>query len=138
MNERLTRPVDIRIREALKVPRAFYICATLVASLAWLSVHTSARNSFTDYSDEQQVLAFLTDALPPELQSSDLSDRRKAWPDWVTGHDRDIRGRLLRGDEDTIVNWLLFGTSFTRQPRALFEYPQRLTCRGLFRGGQEI
>ena len=27
----------------------------------------------------------------------------------------------LRGDEDTIVNWLLFGTSFTRQPSALFD-----------------
>ena len=27
--------------------------------------------------------------------------------------------RLARGDADTIVNWLLFGTTFTTQPRAL-------------------
>jgi len=101
--------------------RVIYMCATLVACLAWLSAHTLARNSFTDYNDVAQVLSSLTDTLPPELNSSDLSVRRKAWPDWVIGHDRDIRGRLLRGAEDTIVNWLLFGTSFTQQPRALFE-----------------
>src|SRR5207249_2498660 len=40
---------------------------------------------------------------------------------WARSHDRDIRARLERGDEDTIVNWLLFGTSFTSRPRALFE-----------------
>jgi hypothetical protein len=67
------------------------------------------------------VLAFLTDILPPELKSSDLSARRKAWPGWVIAHDGDIRKRLQRGDEDTVINWLLFGTSFTQQPRALFE-----------------
>jgi len=39
-----------------------YMCATLVASLVWLSVLTLARNSFTDYTDVQ-VLAFLTDTL---------------------------------------------------------------------------
>src|SRR5215471_13259816 len=86
----------------------------LLPILVWLS-------SFTSYNDIQQALTFLTDTLPPELKSSDLSARRKAWPEWVSRHDREIRGRLLRGDEDTIVNWLLFGTSFTRAPRALFD-----------------
>src|SRR5438105_1103551 len=61
-------------------------CATVVVSLLWLSVLTSARNSFTDYSDVQQVLASLTDTLPPELKTSDLSAQRKAWPDWVSRH----------------------------------------------------
>ncbi|MBI4473557.1 MAG: class I SAM-dependent methyltransferase [Acidobacteria bacterium] len=84
---------------------------------------TSAQNSFSDYNDVQQVLAFSTDLLPPVLNSSDLSARRQAWPEWVIGRDHDIRKRLERGDEDAIVNWLLFGTSFTQQPRALFEVP---------------
>ena len=113
MNERRTRPID--------TPRVVYTCAALAASLVFLSVITLARNSFTDYNDVQQVLASLTDTLPPELKSSDLSNRRKAWAEWVIGHDRDVRGRLLRGDEDTIINWLLFGTSFTQQPKAFFE-----------------
>ena len=43
----------------------------------------------------------------------------KAWPAWIEGHDRDVRARLEQGDEDTIVNWMLFGTSFTSRPRAV-------------------
>jgi hypothetical protein len=43
----------------------------------------------------------------------------KAWPEWIERHDRDIRARLAQGDEDTIVNWMLFGTSFTSRPRAV-------------------
>ena len=42
-----------------------------------------------------------------------------AWPGWIARHDRDVRARLERGDEDTIVNWMLFGTSFTSMPRAV-------------------
>lgn len=36
-----------------------------------------------------------------------------AWPDRIARHDREVRARLEQGDEDTIVNWMLFGTSFT-------------------------
>jgi hypothetical protein len=97
------------------------MCATLVTFLVCLSVFASAGNSFTDYNDVQRVLAFLTESLPPQLKSSDLAARRKAWQGWVIGHDRDIRKRLLRGDEDTLINWLLFGSSFTQQPRAFLE-----------------
>jgi hypothetical protein len=76
MNERPTRPIDTRIRKALQAHRVVYVCATLLASLVWLSV-AFARNSFTDYNDVQQVLALLTDTLPPELKSSDLVQRRQ-------------------------------------------------------------
>jgi hypothetical protein len=75
-----------------------------------------ARDRFTTYDDVQELLTFLTDALPPGLNSS-------AWPDWISAHDRAIRARLQRGDQDTIVNWLMFGTSFTKAARALFELP---------------
>ena len=37
----------------------------------------------------------------------------------VSRRDLEIRARLQRGDEDSIVNFLLFGTTFTRLPRAL-------------------
>jgi len=101
--------------------RILYMGATLVVSLFWLSVLVLAGNSFTEYDDVQQLLALVAADLPPELKSSDLTVRRKAWPDWIRGHDRDIRNRLVRGDEDTIINWLLFGASFTRQPSAALE-----------------
>ena len=88
--------------------RRLYMCAALLASLGLIPALTSARNSFTSYADVQHLLPFLKDVLPPQLNSS------QAWTDWITRHDSDIRQRLLRGDEDTIVNWLLFGTSFTK------------------------
>ena len=34
------------------------------------------------------------------------------------GHDAKTRARLARGDEDSIVNFWMFGTSFTSRPRA--------------------
>lgn len=41
------------------------------------------------------------------------------WPAWIERHDREVRVRLEQGDEDTVVNWMLFGTSFTSRPRAV-------------------
>src|SRR5438093_288144 len=41
-----------------------------------------------------------------------------AWPSWVVQHDAEIRARLERGDEDSIVNLWFYGTTFTRLPRA--------------------
>jgi hypothetical protein len=48
------------------------------------------------------------------------------WPDWVTRHDQETRARLMRGDEDTLVNFLVLGTSFTQQPRFTAEEFARL------------
>jgi hypothetical protein len=98
-----------------------YVCATFVVSVFWLSALVLAGNSFTEYDDVRQVLPYVTADLPPALKSSDLAVRRRSWPDWIRRHDRDIRNRLVRGDEDTIINWLLFGTSFTQQPSAGLE-----------------
>jgi hypothetical protein len=39
------------------------------------------------------------------------------WPAWVAQRDADIRARVAEGDEDSVVNLLLYGTSFTRRPR---------------------
>src|SRR5262245_41527347 len=98
-----------------------YLCVTFVACSVWLFAPALAQNSFTDYDDIRHVLAYLSDILPPEFKSPDLSSGRELWQQCVRALDRDIRARLERGDEDTIVNWLLFGTSFTQQPMALFE-----------------
>ena len=57
--------------------------------------------------------------LPPELDTLTPQQMEAAWPGWIERHDRDIRARLEQGDEDTIVNWMLFGTSFTSRPRAV-------------------
>jgi hypothetical protein len=81
----------------------------IIAALIFIAAIARAQTSFIDYSDIQRMLPYLPDALPAELKTAD------AWRMWVTAHDQEIRRRLVRGDEDTITNWLLFGTSFTQE-----------------------
>jgi hypothetical protein len=65
------------------------------------------------------MLAELAGQLPPELNQLTPAQIETAWPGWVERHDQQVRARLEQGDEDTIVNWMLFGTSFTSRPRAV-------------------
>jgi hypothetical protein len=104
-----------------QVVPALSVWVTTFAVVFFLRLLTFAQGSIKEYTDVQPVLTSLADILPPALRSTTASTSQKAWQEWVMGHDRDIRTRLLRGDQDTLVNWLLFGTSFTRQPRAFFD-----------------
>jgi hypothetical protein len=40
-----------------------------------------------------------------------------AWDEWIAAADAATRARVSQGDETSLVNWLLFGTSFTNEPR---------------------
>src|SRR5262245_42573676 len=57
------------------------------------------------------------DRLPPQLREAAPDVRESLWPGWVSRHDADTRARLDRGDEDSIINLLLFGVTFTTRPR---------------------
>src|SRR5215475_1231999 len=111
------------MRDPLHSTRPVHLWIVLASCFAGFSALASGQHSFTTYDDVAPVLPFVADALPAALKSSDSSLQRKVWSDWNVAHDREIRGRLLRGDEDTVVDWLLFGTSFTREPRVLFDVP---------------
>jgi hypothetical protein len=65
----------------------------------------------------QPILEALGNDLPAELKNQSPAGREAAWPGWLTRHEQDMRARLLRGEEDTLVNFLTFGTSFTAQRR---------------------
>ncbi len=70
------------------------------------------------YQDARTILDSLdSHLLPGELQGRSPAERAQIWPGWVTRHDQEMRARLMRGDEDSLVNFLVLGTSFTRQPR---------------------
>jgi hypothetical protein len=66
--------------------------------------------------------------LPPQDGSRQISP--KDWRGWVAKRDAEIRARLARGDEDSLVYLWLFGTSFTKQPRATTEALARLRDPG--------
>lgn len=91
----------------------------LVVSAEAAAVKGPAR--YIRFAEAQSILVELAGALPPELTKLTEMQLEAAWPAWIERHDREIRARLEQGDEDTIVNWLLFGTSFTAQPRALMD-----------------
>jgi hypothetical protein len=56
-------------------------------------------------------------AFPAELASLNGDARRRDWPRWIQAEDARIRARLVRGEEDSLVNFVLFGVSFTGEPR---------------------
>jgi len=71
------------------------------------------------FRDAKPILERLAASLPPELAGKSASELESAWGDWVSRRNHEIRARLERGDEDSVVNFLLFGTTFTTLPRAL-------------------
>ena len=76
---------------------------------------------YTRYDEVEPILAEAADALPPGAATRASLRAEAPWNAWIASRDTEIRARLARGDEDTIINWLLFGTSFTAAPRVLLE-----------------
>jgi hypothetical protein len=74
------------------------------------------------FTEAQPVFQSFADELPKDLQTLSRDQVQATWPAYVRRHDAEIRDRLLQGDEDSLVNLLLFGTSFTHQPRLTDEF----------------
>ena len=89
----------------------------LVAVPAFSPAQTSPRTVYLPYDEARPLLALLDDILPAALKNQKAEAMPQVWADWVARHDAEVRARLAQGDVDTLVNFLLFGTSFTKQPR---------------------
>ena len=76
---------------------------------------------FARHDEMRDVLDELGDALPVELKVLPSVSADAAWASWLNTRDTQIRGRLAQGDQDTIVNWLLSGNSFTAEPRMVLD-----------------
>jgi CheR methyltransferase, SAM binding domain len=68
--------------------------------------------------DARPILSAVGDSVPAALRDRAGADADAAWSAWVRQRDADIRGRVARGDEDSVVNLMLYGIRFTRWPRA--------------------
>jgi hypothetical protein len=82
------------------------ICASSACVLA-------AERAFTSWANAKPVLDQPGDLLPAELRNPNEAK----WRAWSQRQDKAIRARLQQGDLDSMVNLLLYGTSFTKQPR---------------------
>ena len=92
---------------------ALIVAAATIASAAAQSGKTNI-----PFADARPILQ----ALQPQLWPADLRSKTPAqleamWPGWIAREDAAIRARVEAGDEDSIVNLLLYGTTFTSQPR---------------------
>jgi len=72
---------------------------------------------YLSYEEAQPVVSALDEILPAELKGKNSAELISTWPKWITHRDAEIRSRLALGDEDSLVNLLLFGTSYTKERR---------------------
>jgi hypothetical protein len=95
---------------------AIAVALTLHAALAVSAVGPA--KTITPYRDAKPILESLrADLLPPDLRDKSAAERQALWAGWAARHEAAIRARIVRGDEESIVNFLVFGTTFTTQPR---------------------
>ncbi len=98
-------------------PAKLSIRVVIFLFLASFGVESKAQTVFTPYDDAQAVLARLAEIAPPELRDATPSEQPELWSEWARKRDSQIRSRLAQGNADSIVNLLLFGTTFTDAPR---------------------
>ena len=92
--------------------------AAAITALVFLSTAVIAQSRVT-FEQAAPVLRAAASNLPSALRGRSTPEIAWLWPAWVERHDRDVRARLERGDEDSLVNFWLYGTSFTSQPPAV-------------------
>ena len=84
---------------------------------AVMSQKSERKAVYLPYSEAQPIIEALDEILPPELKGLRKEALAAKWTNWLTQRDREIRDRLTLGDEDSLVNFLLFGATYTKQPR---------------------
>jgi hypothetical protein len=82
-----------------------------------LAIPPATQVSYTPYKDAKPILEAMVEILPAELRDSPTGVQEESWNLWTRKRDGDIRHRLAQGDADSVVNFLMFGTSFTTAPR---------------------
>jgi hypothetical protein len=85
------------------------------AAGVWLFAHSrdkqppTGHRAVVSFRIVKPVLDALADQLPPQLREPNEAK----WKDWAEREDDAVRARLERGALDSMINMLLFGTSFT-------------------------
>ena len=69
------------------------------------------------------------DALPRSLADIPPAERPARWAGWLASRRQALAARVAQGDVDSVVNLLLFGTSFTKQPRVTAKLLRELDQR---------
>ena len=92
----------------------------LGAAGVWLFANCRAKQihehgPIVSFATAKPVLEALASELPPQLKEPNEGK----WKAWAQHEDNVVRTRLEQGALDSMINLLLFGTSFTTQPRVI-------------------
>jgi len=98
-----------------------------------LAADVVGRITTLPFAEARPIIETLQDDLPAALRST-ARDLATAWPVWISAHHASARARLLRGDEDSVINLWYYGTSFTGQPRLSV---RNVTALGGNRGAEQ-
>jgi hypothetical protein len=94
------------------------VLLALHAFLALSALRAQSGASYIPYADAKPIFDVLrSDLLPVVFRDKSSAQRERMWAAWVVQRDADIRARVVAGDEDSVINLLLYGTSFTKRPR---------------------
>ena len=96
------------------------VASMLVAAGVWLFAYFRAKPTrehrpIVSFANAKPVLEAQAGELPPELKEQNEGK----WKTWAQHEDNVVRTRLEQGALDSMINLLLFGTSFTTQPRVI-------------------
>ena len=72
---------------------------------------------YIPFAKIQSLYSDLEQPLPSVVANAPASERESRWREYAEEQDHAVRSRLQQGDEDSLANLLLFGTSFTQAPR---------------------
>lgn len=89
----------------------------------------AADPAFVPYASVKPILDEYRERLPLDLKNPTEAN----WLAWRRRQDKAIRARLEQGDLDSMINLLLYGTSFTSQPRVRMERLTQASKDGILR-----
>lgn len=101
----------------------------LFAAFGLFAAGSGTNRTFVPWAAAKPILEQARPQLPDGLRN--INEAR--WLAWARGRDKNIRARLQQGDLDSMVNLLLLGTSFTRQPRIHMEGLDAASKNGVLR-----
>jgi hypothetical protein len=107
------------------------LCGLFVIAVAIAATASSfaAERAFPSFADIKSLLEAQREQLPADLKNADEAK----WLAWCRREDKAIRARLEQGDLDSMVNLLLYGASFTSQPRIRMETLTEASKAGVLR-----
>src|SRR6266480_1045749 len=103
-----------------KSPLPLVLALMIGVAGIWLFAYCRAKQTgehgpIVLFATAKPMLEALAGELPPQLREPNEGK----WKSWAQHEDDVVRARLEQGALDSMINLLLFGTSFTTQPRVI-------------------